>query len=295
MINKMIFLSSTLKNVLPKEHMLTYDWRFGSVCYKKQGHGKPLLLIHDMLPGSSAFEWHEIASSLSLSHTVYTIELLGFGRSDKPSITYTNYLYVQLLTDFIKNVIGKRTDIIAAGSSSSIAIMTCFNDSSLFDRIMLLNPDSILKTNQIPTKRAKVLKFLIELPVIGTFTYNIMVSRPILKKEFKNYYLKKTSTYTKQMEDAYHEAAHLGNSVARYIFSSIQGNYTNISISHKLCQIDNSIFIVGGEKEKDIEQTISDYTELNPATEYFIIENSKHLPQLEQPKELIKLCNIFFV
>ena len=61
-----------------------------------------------------------IASGVNLKdHTVYTIDLLGFGRSEKPNLTYTNYLYVQLVTDFIQNIIGEKTDIIASNESIS--------------------------------------------------------------------------------------------------------------------------------------------------------------------------------
>ena len=63
------------------------------------------LLIHDLTPSSSAYEWSKMIDELAESHTVYALDLLGCGRSDKPSITYANYLYVQLITDFAKQVI----------------------------------------------------------------------------------------------------------------------------------------------------------------------------------------------
>ena len=95
-LNKMIFISSTYKENLSQNKGLIYKWRFGDIYYTKRGEGKPLLLIHDLILGSSDYEWKEIIDTLSSNYTVYTIDLLGFGRSDKPNITYTNYLYVQL-------------------------------------------------------------------------------------------------------------------------------------------------------------------------------------------------------
>ena len=70
------------------------------------------------------------------------LDLLGYGLSDKPNMTYTNYLYVQLILDFIKNVIGEKTDIVASGDSSSIAIMACHNDPESIRNVILLNPQS---------------------------------------------------------------------------------------------------------------------------------------------------------
>ena len=65
----------------------------------------------------SSMEWDKVIDTLSREHTVYTIDLLGCGKSDKPAITYTCYLYVQLLTDFIRDIIGEKTDIVATGAS----------------------------------------------------------------------------------------------------------------------------------------------------------------------------------
>ena len=53
---------------------------------------------HDTDAGASGEEWTKVAKKLAKNNTVYTIDLLGCGRSDKPSIQYTSYLYVYELT-----------------------------------------------------------------------------------------------------------------------------------------------------------------------------------------------------
>ena len=79
-----------------------YSSRFGDIFYTKKGHGTPLLLIHDLKCAASAAEWDSIIDSLAENHTVYALDLLGCGRSEKPKMTYTNYIYVQLINNFIK-------------------------------------------------------------------------------------------------------------------------------------------------------------------------------------------------
>ena len=49
----------------------------------KFGSGKPLLLIHDLDPSSSAYEWNQLEQQLAKDFTVYSIDLPGCGRSDK--------------------------------------------------------------------------------------------------------------------------------------------------------------------------------------------------------------------
>lgn len=72
------------------------------------------------MPGASGYEWNAIEKQLATEHTVYTIDLLGCGRSEKPDITYTNFVFAQLLCDFAKNVIREETDVIASGFSGSL-------------------------------------------------------------------------------------------------------------------------------------------------------------------------------
>ena len=101
-VNRVCFSTSTLKNVLKEDDSNYFEWRFGKIKYTKRGTGSPLLLIHDLIVGSSGYEYRKIVDDLSKDHELYVLDLLGYGLSDKPNMTYTNYLYVQLILDFIK-------------------------------------------------------------------------------------------------------------------------------------------------------------------------------------------------
>ena len=96
-INKAIQFSAISKNFLAEPEPLCFKWRLGNVYYTKEGTGKPLLLIHDLDTCTSGYEWKQLIPFLSSKYTVYTIDLLGFGRSEKANMTYTNFLYVQLI------------------------------------------------------------------------------------------------------------------------------------------------------------------------------------------------------
>ena len=110
--NRFIDATSQLKDMLEQPHSKTYDWRFGKIFYTKQGHGTPVLLIHDIMPGASGYEWNAVEKQLATEHTVYTLDLLGCGRSEKPDSSYTSFVFSQLLCDFAKNVICEETDVI---------------------------------------------------------------------------------------------------------------------------------------------------------------------------------------
>ncbi|MEG7530391.1 MAG: alpha/beta fold hydrolase [Hungatella sp.] len=293
LINKCIKLSATSKNSLEAHSSLCYHWRFGDIHYTKVGSGKPLLLIHDLDAASSGYEWSQVISDLKENYTVYTLDLLGCGRSEKPYLTYTNYLYVQLISDFIKSEIGHRTDIIATAASTEFTIMACSNNPELFDRIMLINPDSILSCSQIPGRYGKFYKAFLDLPVIGTLLYNIAFSRQVLKETFLKNYFHNPYAVKESYLNAYHEAAHLGAS-AKSVYASVHCNYTRCNITSALKKIDNSIYLVGGSDMSHIEELLKEYTQYNSAIEYSLIPDTKFLPQLEKPSALISTIRMFF-
>lgn len=292
-INKYIKLSATSKNYLTDSQALCFKWRLGNIHYTKCGTGKPLLLIHDLNYASSSYEWNQIVHKLKDNYTVYTLDLLGCGRSEKPDLTYTNFLYVQLISDFIKSEIGHRTNIVVSNSSSSFVTMACNHSPELFDQIMMINPESILTCCQIPGKYAKFYNFFLNLPIIGTLLYNIASSKHMLKEAFATKYFYNPYSVKPSTIDCYYEASHLGNS-PKSIFSSVECNYTKCNIVTSLKKIDNSIYIVGGAAIDGIEQLLEEYKYYNSAIEYSIIPNTKLLPHMETPGELISLIKMFF-
>lgn len=293
-INKVIAASASLKEILDNSQENIYNWRFGNIRYSKKGKGSPILLIHDALPGSSSYEWHRIENQLAMKHTVYNIDLLGYGSSEKPGITYTNFVYTQLICDFVKNIIKEKTDVIASGFSCSFAVMACRNEESYFDKLMLINPPSINGLKQMPSKRDKLLKCILEIPVFGTLVYHIVVSRENLNNAFieKLYY--NPFHVDNDMIDAYYEASHIGGTYAKSSYACFASKYMNINISQSLKTIDNSILIIKGEAETNSDSIVDYYCKINPAIETITIKKSKHFPHIENAENLLDQVGIFF-
>lgn len=292
-INKCVAAAATIKNLLNKGNGKYYHWRFGDIYYTKSGTGNPLLLIHHLSPFSSSYEWYEMIRKLSKNHTVYAIDLLGCGRSDKPNMTYTNFLYVQLITDFIKNIIGQKTDVVAAGISSSFVVMACKNDSDLFHKILMINPEKLTKLCSIPGKKSKTVKFLMELPIIGTALYHMLSSKNTIEYQFTEQYIYNPFRLSDKYVNVYYESAHLGGSNGKYLMASLNGGYVNANICKALEEIDNSMLIIGGKNYNDMENTISEYTNCNPAIECDYLNDCKFLPQIETPDTLYNLITVY--
>lgn len=293
-INKFIEFTSGIKNMLTQKNGQFFEWRYGNIFYTKQGNGSPLLLIHDLHPASSSLEWNSIVSNLAKDHAVYTLDLLGCGRSDKPNLTYTNYMYVQLVTDFIKKIIGQKTDLIATGDSCSFVVMTANMESDLLNRIFLISPPSLESLLAGPDRKRNLLKKLLEIPVIGTFFYNIQMSEDKISKLFEETYYYRKSFISVKQKDSYYESAHEKQSSGRFLSGSIIGNYTNINIIPALKKIEHSIYLIGSRETEDSVQTIDSYTSYDENIETAYISGCKKLPQLEEPDKLCKIIRMFY-
>ena len=287
-INHCINITASMKDLLAKDCGKNFYWRHGNIFYTKTGTGSPILLLHDLSPISSSYEWNGIVQKLSKTNTVYCVDLPGCGRSDKPYLTYTSYFYVQFLKDFSKEVIGTITDLMATGLSASFALMACYENPDLFDKIYMINPESISKLKHMPQKNSKITKTLMDLPIIGTTIYNIYMSRENIEYHFTEDFFFNPFHVTKKMMHIYYEAAHLNYSRGKYLLSSIHGFYLNVDVSRVLGNIKNKLFMIVGDKIKDYNQIIDDYCAINPQISTITIKDTKLYPQLELPEQFLK-------
>ena len=290
-INTFIKVRAHSKHLMHSDTSLYYKWRLGKIHYTKTGQGSPLLLLHDLCPASSGCEWERILSSLSKKFTVYVPDLIGFGRSEKPDITYTNPLFMQLISDFIQSEIGRRTHVVTTGETACAVITACKNNPDLFANLVFISPKSPEEEMKIPGKRAKSYKFILQLPMLGNLLYNIAYSKKNIDREVEeNFY--HPYAVPVLLKDIYYESAHRGD-FPRSVHSSIICNYTKFNIKPALACIDHSIALIAGENDSDGVSAIASMVQINPSIESAILPKCKRLPQLELPRELLQLLNIY--
>lgn len=293
-INKFIDTTSGIKKLLSSNTGRFFEWRYGNIFYTKQGEGSPILLIHDLHPASSSIEWNHILKKLEKDHTVYTIDLLGCGRSDKPNLTYTNYMYVQLITDFVKKVIEQKTDVIVTGDSCSFILMAANMDETIFNKLFFISPPSLESMQANPNNQNNLLKKILELPIIGTFFYNLQITEDKITHLFEKDYYRRKSFISTKIKDYYYESAHLKHSSGRFLFGSILGHYTNINMIPALKKVENGIFLIGSRDSKNFIEIIDSYIKYDENIQAAYISNCNKLPQLEIPDKLCEIIRMFY-
>ncbi len=122
---------------------MIFQTRFGNLHYEAAGEGPPLILVHDAVPGESGEAFKRCAKRLAREYQVFSVDLLGFGQSDKPGIEYSAYLFASLINSFIKEVIGNKAVVIARGRGAMFAVMAAALTPANFKKLYLIKPNGM--------------------------------------------------------------------------------------------------------------------------------------------------------
>ena len=133
----MLVTPQPLDSPLPGEAHL-YRWKRGHVYYKVAGdqHAPPMVLLHTPELAGSAYEMLGIMAPLTARYRVYALDLLGFGLSDRPDISYSADLYTELLHDFLANVVKEPSTLVASRLSCNYAVTVAANWPELCTRLI---------------------------------------------------------------------------------------------------------------------------------------------------------------
>ncbi len=159
-----------------------YPGRLGDLAYTVGGDGPPVLLLHSLHPGASMAEWENNFADLSEKFTVYALDFVGWGASDKPDAVYSAQEYAEQVEFFIEDVINAPCAVIASGQSGNSAILAAARRPDLINNLILISPP-LPDEPEIPVPGAgTAVGKALQLPIVGTSLYNTLVSRRALSQ-----------------------------------------------------------------------------------------------------------------
>jgi len=174
-VNRLLLLTD-LPPTLPGA-LHDWSWRGWRVRYTMLGNGDPVVLVHGIHAAASSYEWSTIFEPLSARHTVLALDLIGFGKSERPAIRYSGHLYADLLTDFLGAVVGRPATLVASSLGSAYAVAATTARPDLVRGLVLISPTG--RTDVGPGGRA--CGRILELPLLGTAAFNGLVSRSSIR------------------------------------------------------------------------------------------------------------------
>lgn len=286
-INKLVFFTAEKKYPFD-EAFKTYEWRLGKVAYSVKGSGKPLVLIHGAAPGSSSAVWMKNVKALSENYRVYTLDLLGYGSSERVNTTYTAYTYAALINDFIRDIVGKGAAVMAEGEGAMFVLAAHKKDPKNFKKLVLICPRGI--SDRYAVNDDKKFRVLCSLPVIGESFYLINVSLCAIKARMGKMIFKKEKT--KILTEKFYAAAHFGGGLNRFVFASYFNNYMNIDIKPYIADIKIPTLFIWGEQAYDYDN-FELIQGLSARAEYAVFEETASLPNYENADEFNRTVREF--
>lgn len=213
----------TATTVEPQSQYRTWQgWRTHWVQAGNQG--PVIVLIHGF--GASTAHWRYNLGDLAQDHRVWAVDLLGFGRSEKPPVLYTGELWREQLRDFITQVIGE--PVVLVGNSLGGYAALCFGVDcpQWTNGVALLNCAGPVGEDSIRPHPVQQFLFhipgVVELASAGLFFYmrNPLVIRRILQQVYKDH----TNINDELIESIYRPAWDKGAlGVFRAVFKSPPG------------------------------------------------------------------------
>ena len=109
----------------------------------------PLILLHGF--GAAIGHWRHNIPVLSETHTVYALDLLGFGASKKPPTNYQVDLWVEQVYDFWQTFIDTPAHLVGNSIGSLVCLAAAANRTKMVKSIVMISlPDVSLRTDAIP-------------------------------------------------------------------------------------------------------------------------------------------------
>jgi pimeloyl-ACP methyl ester carboxylesterase len=258
-----------------------HETPFGNLFYTVRGEGPSLLLLHGIYAGASSYEWKSNFEALSERFRVYAVDLLGFGKSDKPAGPYTAELMEAVIEDFVRHVPGCGTLAIASSLTASWAVHLLANHPELFGGLVLVNPTGVQTLADPPGRRAHRRYQLLSTPVIREAFYDALASRASIR-----YYLEEKTYYNPRLVDEamvrhYWTSAHQPGAESAAL--SFVSGMLNRAIREELPRIRTSLGIIWGAHNtyQNLIEEAEAFAHLTPRGISRVLPNTGALPQDE--------------
>lgn len=259
-----------------------YAWKNGEVAFRQLGQGPPVLLLHSFGPGHDGSQWRKVSETLAENYQVFALDLLGWGRSEKPQLTYDGELYIQLVRDFLEDVVGERAAVVAAGLSAAYAIQLGVDQPELVSMLALVCPLGLDLHGEEPDFRDALLHRFLRFPIIGTTALNVFSSRAGIGSHLRNEVYSAPERVDAALVEYHYRGSHEPG--AHGALAAYLSGYLNHSVRDVLPRLSLPTWFAWGREAKSPAVDRSDqWLKHLPNAALDVFEGSGCLPHAEAP------------
>ncbi|MGB7414902.1 MAG: alpha/beta fold hydrolase [Thermosynechococcaceae cyanobacterium] len=266
-----------------------WNWQDRQIHYVQKGtQGPCLLLVHGF--GASTDHWRKNIEVLSQNYRVWAIDLLGFGRSQKPNILYTVELWRDQFRAFCEEVI--QEPVFIAGNSLGGYASLCFAvDCPQWVRgIILLNCAGRFTVPEVPQTawkkrigqaRQKIFRSGLVIDAMSLFLFFNARRRSQIRKVLTQVYKDKTAITDQLVEEIRRPALDQG---ALQVFSAVFKSPPGRTLDVLLKALDRPLFLLWGAADPWMTPDKTEiFREYYPDADLELID-AGHCPHDERPE-----------
>ncbi|MBI2415872.1 MAG: alpha/beta hydrolase [Candidatus Kerfeldbacteria bacterium] len=260
-----------------------------NIVYNKQGQGEAILLIHS--GAWSSLEYEAMASALDDHYTVYRVDLPGFGKSDKPQITYDLPFLTTKMAGFIQQFPEQTVHLVGASFGGTIALQLAAQYPERIRSLTLIDPIGFgSEINQ--------LALVAQIPLLAEFLF--YPNRTIF-----NYSLNHGLVDAQQLPEQYREQLYQNCQLPkaqRAKLSILRSSITVRGVDPVMQQavttaaaaVQQPVLLVWGEQDTyaPITQLENAKAKLPQATS-IILPHTGHFAHMESPKLIVEQLQLF--
>lgn len=185
---------------------LSYEWRGHRVAYVMRGAGRPVLFIHSVHAAASSAEWRFTVPATAEHYTTYAIDLLGFGASARPPVDYTAEMYLALLRDFVREVIGKPTILIGSSLGGTYALAIAAQAPTFARAVVAVGPAGVVRLAEPGGRMSRLAQGLLRSRQPGALLFRLLTTRTSIKLFLRGIYSRR-EILDEERVTLFHEAA----------------------------------------------------------------------------------------
>ncbi|HET7480732.1 MAG TPA: alpha/beta hydrolase [Rubrobacteraceae bacterium] len=244
--------------------------------YNVIGGGPPVVLVHGWL--SSSRVWEGLAGRLAQRFTVYTLDLSGFGESDKPLSGYGIRYGSRLLYAFCAHFGLTRTSVIGHDIGGNMAVKLAADHPDVVGRLVLVSTPANEEQIDLPTPL-----WLATLPMVGPIFYTL----GRLVRGVRRMWLKPFVVHPEDLtEDAVEDAAMSTPSAASKSLNITRREIAGGRLARQARIIKVPVLLVTGEEDQIVDpQAVGVWARSFPQAEVVLMDECGHMPMIERTAE----------
>jgi pimeloyl-ACP methyl ester carboxylesterase len=257
-------------------------------CSGGKSSSPPVLLLHGF--GASIGHWQHNLEFLAIDHTVYGLDLVGWGGSRKPDITYNIDLWVDQVYDFWQTFVGQPMILVGNSIGSLVALVAAARHPEMAASLVMVSlPDLSAEQEMIPRQLQPLVngikRLILNPPLLHTLFR--VVSQPKVARKWAQIAYANPDRVTDDLIDLFLTPAQEREAPAAFvkIMQGMTSSNFSPNIRKLLPAIQIPMLLLWGCEDRMIPPGTADILlKLNPLLELVNLEAAGHCAHDEVPE-----------